>query len=57
MGEPGLAKSLSKAEDVLDEDPSTWASFAPPPAEELGRMRKKLFILIGSMGEPFPAAG
>jgi hypothetical protein len=59
MGEGDLAKALSQAEELVDEDPRTWASVAylkPPEGDALLRLKKKLFVLIGSMSEPFPAA-
>ena len=50
-----IAQKFQSAEDVLDEDPSSWTGFAPPDKPELVRLRKKLFILVGSMDEAFPA--
>lgn len=54
--EPQLSKAFSAAEDVVDESPKAWTSFGPPPAEDLARLHKKIFVLVGSMEEDFPAA-
>ena len=56
IGEKPLASTFQSAEEVLDEDPSSWMGFNPPDKTELVRLRKKLFILVGSMDEAFPSA-
>lgn len=54
--EPELSRKFSEAEDVVDEEPSMWTSFAPPEPEVLVRLHKKIFALVSGMDEPFPAA-
>ena len=56
IGEKTLASAFVAADDVLDEPDQMWSGLGPPPAEDLSRLRKKVFVLVGSMSEPFPAA-
>lgn len=55
--EPILARQFSEAEDVVDEDPKTmWKPYAPPEAQDLMRLHKKIFALVSTMDEAFPSA-
>jgi hypothetical protein len=54
IGEKSLAGELQRAEEVLDEDEKDWSGFGAPDADELGRIKKKLFVLVGTMDQPFP---
>jgi hypothetical protein len=56
IGEKALASTFLQAENVLDEEESAWGKYGPPETAELSRVKKKLFVLVGSMPEPFPAA-
>jgi hypothetical protein len=55
MKEVAIAKTFEKASRVDPDDESEDWSNLGPPQSELVRLNKKLFLLVTTMGGPFPA--
>ena len=56
IGEQPIARMLSAAEELVADDPVTWEGTPRPSADDLVRLKKKLFVLVGSMDEALPPA-